>query len=118
MPLVTFIFFVKMGITYLSTGIRGQQGKFLVQMYTYLLFWVPLSVIISSLILVAFSFSLGPYPILVALALDIYGIVLNIFSIKAVHHLSGGSATEVVLISTIGLFLVLGLGIVIVSIII
>ena len=118
MPLVTCIFFLKMGITYLFTGIRGQQGKFLAQMYTYLLFWVPLSIIISSLILVAFSFSLGPYPILVALALDIYGTVLNIFSIRAVHRLSGGSATEVVLISMIGLFLVLGLGIVIVSIII
>ena len=117
-PLIICIFFVKMGITYLFTGIRGQQGKFLAQIYTYLLFWVPLSVIISSLILVAFNFSLGPYPLLIALVLDIYGIVLNIFSIKAVHRLSGGSATEVVLISIIGLFLVLGLGIVIVSIII
>jgi hypothetical protein len=85
-------FFIVVGIQYLLAKAFQGEGNFLRQGYTYLLFEVPISII---------SYLLGFIPILggiAGFALFIYGVVLNVFSIMAVHRLSGGKATGVVLI--------------------
>ncbi len=102
-------FFIGQGITYLIAKAFGGQGTFLRQGYTYLLYYVPITTV---------STLLGIIPVLGSLlgaALSIYGIVLEVFSIQAVHRLSGGKATLVVLLPVIiavvlgcVLFLVLG----------
>jgi hypothetical protein len=104
---VPLFFFIGVGIYYLLAKAFGGDGTFLRQGYAYLLFQVPLGIITSVL---------GLIPILgglAALALGIYGVVLNIFSIMAVHRLSGGKATAVVLIPIAVVFvLVCALGII------
>jgi hypothetical protein len=85
-------FFIVVGIQYLLAKAFQGEGNFLTQGYTYLLFEVPIAIV---------SYVLGFIPIFGAIAgfaLFIYGIVLNVFSIMAVHRLSGGKATGVVLI--------------------
>ncbi len=85
-------FFIVVGIQYLLAKAFQGQGNFLTQGYTYLLFEVPIFIV---------SYLLGFIPILGSLAgfaLAIYGIVLNVFAIMAVHRLSGGKAVGVVLI--------------------
>ena len=85
-------FFIVVGIQYLLAKAFRGEGNFLTQSYTYLLFEVPISIV---------SYLLGFIPILggiAGFALAIYGIVLNVFAIMAVHRLSGGKAVGVVLI--------------------
>jgi Yip1 domain len=85
-------FFIVVGIQYLLAKAFQGEGNFLTQGYTYLLFEVPIYIV---------SYLLGLIPIFGAIAgfaLAIYGIVLNVFSIMAVHRLSGGKASGVVLI--------------------
>ena len=89
---VPLLFFIGAGIQYLLARAFRGQGAFLQQCYAVLLYQVPLGII---------SYVIGLVPILggiVAFALAIYGIVLNVFAIMAVHRLSGGRATAVVLI--------------------
>jgi hypothetical protein len=88
-------FFIGVGILYLIAKAFGGEGTFLAQGYTYLLFEVPLGIITSVLSLIPI---LGG---LVAFAVGIYAIVLQIFSLMAVHRLSGGKATLVVFIPVI-----------------
>lgn len=90
--IIPVFFFISMGIFYGLSKAFGGQGRFVTQSYTYLLFSVPIGIVTSivNLIPIAGSF--------IALAVGIYSIVLNIFSIMAVHRLSGGKATAVVLI--------------------
>jgi len=93
-------FFIVVGIQYLLAKAFKGEGNFLTQGYTYLLFEVPISII---------SYLLGLIPILggiAGFALAIYGIVLNVFAIMAVHRLSGGKAAGVVLIPVAVLFLI------------
>jgi hypothetical protein len=90
--LVPIGFFIGVGIYYLIAKALGGQGTFLAQSYTTLLYSVPIGIL---------TFALRLIPILGALAaaaLGIYGIVLQVFAIMAVHRLSGGKATAVVLI--------------------
>ena len=90
--IIPLSFFIGQGIIYLIAKAFGGTGTFLRQGYTYLLISVPLGIISSAL---------GLIPILggfVAFGLGIDGIVLQIFSLMAVHRLSGGKATAVVLI--------------------
>ncbi len=85
-------FFILVGIQYLIAKAFQGEGRFLTQSYTTLLYQVPIY---------AASYVLGLIPILggiAGFALYIYSIVLNVFSIMAVHRLSGGKATAVVLI--------------------
>lgn len=85
-------FFIIVGIQYLLAKAFGGNGDFKQQAYNYLLFYVPLTLV---------SNVVGLVPVLggvVGFALGIYQIVLNVFSIMAVHRLSGGKATWVVLI--------------------
>src|SRR6266550_6913372 len=89
---VPVFFFILVGIQYLLAKAFQGQGNFLTQSYTTLLFEVPISIA---------SYLLGFIPILGSIAgfaLAIYGIVLNVFAIMAVHRLSGGKAVGVVLI--------------------
>ena len=96
---VPVTFFIVVGIQYLLAKAFKGEGNFLTQSYTYLLFEVPIAIV---------SYLLGFIPIfggIAGFALFIYGIVLNIFSIMAVHRLSGGKASAVVLIPIAVLFL-------------
>jgi hypothetical protein len=90
--LVPLGFFIVVGVYYLLAKAFGGQGTFLAQGYSFLLYQVPIGIL---------SGVIGLIPILggiVAFALYIYGIVLNVFLIMATHRLSGGKATAVVLI--------------------
>ena len=105
---VPLTFFIGVGILFLLAKAFHGEGTFLTQSYTSLLYQVPIYVINS-----LFSL-LGTIPIaggiivgLVSLVVFIYSIVLNVYQIMAVHRLSGGKATWVVLIPYIILFVLL-----------
>ncbi len=101
--LIPLFFFIVMGIIYSLAKAFGGQGKFVTQGYACLLFGVPLGIISSLLTLLPLA------GLFLALGLLIYGIVLAIFSIMAVHRLSGGKASAVVLIPiAVGLILYCG----------
>jgi Yip1 domain len=93
-------FFLGQGITYLLAKAFGGQGDFMTQAYTLLLFQVPIGIVSLLLSLIPFVGSLGSF------AASVYSIVLQIFALMAVHRLSGGKATAVVLIPVgVGLLL-------------
>lgn len=92
-------FFIVVGIQYLLAKAFGGNGTFVQHGYNYLLFETPIAVVSSVL---------GLIPVLgglLAAALGIYGIVLNVYAVMASHRLSGGKATWVVLIPIIAIFL-------------
>lgn len=96
---VPISFFILVGIQYLLAKAFKGEGSFLTQGYTTLLFEVPIYII---------SYLLGLIPIfggIAGFALLIYGWVLNVFAIMAVHRLSGGKASAVVFIPIAVLFL-------------
>ena len=96
-------FFIVVGIQYLLAKAFGGNGNFKQQGYSYLLLYVPL-VLISDVL------SLIPIVgLIVGFAVGIYQIVLNVFSIMAVHRLSGGKATAVVLIPIAALIVLISL---------
>ena len=101
--LIPLFFFIGMAIIYGLARAFGGQGTFLTQSYTYLLFDVPLGIVSSLIALIPIA---GGF---IAIAIGIYRIVLAIFSVMAVHRLSGGKATAVVLIP-IGVALLLACG--------
>lgn len=90
--LIPIGFFISVGIYYLIAKAFGGQGTFLAQSYTTLLYGVPIGILSSVLRLIPILGGLA------AFALGIYGIVLQVFAIMAVHRMSGGKATAVVLI--------------------
>jgi hypothetical protein len=90
--LIPIGFFIGVGIYFLIARAFGGRGTFLAQSYTTLLYSVPIGILSSVLRLIPILGALA------AFALGIYGIVLQIFAIMAVHRLSGGKATAVVLI--------------------
>ena len=92
--IITFpiMLFIGQGITYLFAKAFSGSGTFLRQIYSYLLILVPIGIISSALNFIPI---LGP---VIAFGLGVYVIVLQIFSLMAVHRLSGGKATAVVLI--------------------
>jgi hypothetical protein len=101
-PLIISVFFVSVGIRYLIAKAFRGQGTFLAQGYTNLLFAVPLGILS---VLVSWVPLLSG---LVVLGITVYTVVLHIFSIMAVHRLSGGKATAVVLIPlAVGILLML-----------
>ncbi len=112
--LIVFIplgFFFSVGILYLIAKAFKGSGTFLQQSYTGLLFGVPIGILSLLLSLIPLLGSIAGF------ALSIYSIVLNVFSIMAVHRLSGGKATLVVLLpAIIGLLIACALIIVFVSI--
>jgi len=102
--LIPAFFFLGMAILYGLAKAFGGQGRFVTQSYTYLLFDTPLGIISSIVSLIPFA------GLLIAFIIGVYRIVLAIFSIMAVHRLSGGRATAVVLIP-IGVALLLACGV-------
>jgi hypothetical protein len=82
-------FFIWMGLLYLMAKAFNGQGTFLEQSYATVLFQAPLAVLSSILTAI-------PFLSWISFAIFIYGIVLQVFAIMAVHHLSGGKATTVV----------------------
>ncbi len=90
--IIPVAFFIGMGIFYALAKAFGGQGTFLQQSYATLLFQVPLGILTSLIGLIPIA---GAF---IALAIDIYLIVLQVFAIMGVHRLSGGKATAVVLI--------------------
>src|SRR6266516_4648017 len=89
---VPVFFFILVGIQYLLAKAFQGQGNFLTQSYTTLLFEVPINIVSYVLVFIPFLGGIAGF------ALAIYGIVLNVFAIMAVHRLSGGKAVGVVLI--------------------
>lgn len=89
---VPLFFFIGMGIYYGLAKAFGGQGRFLTQCYTFLLFGVPLGIISSLIALIPFA------GVFIGFAVGVYEIVLDIFAVMAVHRLSGGKATAVILI--------------------
>lgn len=98
---VPIVFFIGMGILYGLSKAFGGQGTFLRQSYATLLFQVPLGILTALIGLIPIA---GGF---IGLAIEIYAIVLQIFAIMAVHRLSGGKATAVVLIPVAVLFLLI-----------
>ncbi|HEX9069289.1 MAG TPA: Yip1 family protein [Ktedonobacterales bacterium] len=90
--LVPIGFFFSAGIYYLLARGFGGQGSFLEQVWIFLLFQAPISVIVAIASLIPLLGSL------VSLAGFIYEIVLSIFAIAATHRLTMGRASAVVLI--------------------
>jgi hypothetical protein len=106
---VPITFFILVGIQYLLAKAFKGEGNFLTQGYTTLLFEVPIYIL---------SYLLGLIPILggiVGFALLIYGWVLNVFAIMAVHRLSGGKASAVVFIPIAVIFLLVFLCVIVLA---
>lgn len=89
---VPLFFFIGAGIYFGLAKAFGGQGRFVTQCYTFLLYGVPLGIIASVLGLIPIAGSF------IGAALGIYEIVLDVFAVMAVHRLSGGKATAVILI--------------------
>lgn len=107
--LVPLYFFIGVGVQYALAMALSGRGTFLTQTYTTALYQVPLN-ILSKLIVILLVFIPGIGVFiggLISLLLFVYGIVLNIFSIMAVHRLSGGKASIVVIIPYVILFVLL-----------
>lgn len=83
--------FLGEGITYLLARAFGGQGSFLVQVYTSLLYQVPIGLVTVALSLIPFVGSIGSLG-------SIYAYVLRFFQVKAVHRLTTGNALAVLLI--------------------
>jgi Yip1 domain len=92
-------FFIGVGIQFLLAKAFKGEGTFLTQSYSVLLYQVPTAIIYYIISFLRFIPIAGIWIVdLVALATWIYQVVLNVFQIMAVHRLSGGKATAVVLI--------------------
>jgi hypothetical protein len=96
-------FFLGQGITYLLAQAFGGQGSFLAQAYNALLIQTPITIISYILAFIPIVGSVGSL-------IGIYVYVLEVFSLMAVHRLSGGKATAVVLIPVVAGF-VLGIAV-------
>ena len=104
--------FISLGIYHLIAKMFGGTGTFLAYMYSYLLYGVPLTLLTILLVLIPFVGSI------IASAISIYMIVLQIFMTMAVHRLRGGRATfAVLLLPIIGFVLAIVGGIIIFTLI-
>ncbi len=94
--LVPLFFFIGVGILHLIAKAFKGQGNFLQYSYSILLFTLPLNILANLFQLIPVA---GPILFLVVISLaGIYEIVLSIFATMAVHRLSGGKASAVILI--------------------
>lgn len=105
--LIPLFFFIGQGIIFGLAKAFGGQGRFVVQSYTTLLYYVPIGIVTGIVGLVPYIGNV------VVFAAGIYEIVLSIFAIMAVHRLSGGRASAVVLIP-IGVAVLLACGFIVV----
>jgi len=89
---VPILFFLLMGIVYLLARAFGGQGTFLEQCNTSLYVQAPLGIFSKLLALIPFVGRI------LNSVLSLYGIVLQVFVIMAVHRLSRGKAIATILI--------------------
>ncbi|GCE48644.1 hypothetical protein EI42_03986 [Thermosporothrix hazakensis] len=93
--MVPILFFLWNGIVFGCVRLLlGGKGSFLQQCYTSLLFTVPLGLLTDIISLIPVVGSI--VSAIVGPASFIYGIVLTIFSLMAVHRFSGGRASTAV----------------------
>jgi len=105
--LVVAVFFLLTGLFYVYAKRAGGQATFLAHSYTTLLFLVPGGMIVGILMLLTgFVPVLGWLPLLAWL---MYSTILEILVIKAVHSLSGGKATAVVLLPPVVAIVIAGI---------
>jgi hypothetical protein len=120
------LLFAYVGIQFaLAKAFKG-SGSFMQQLYNQLLFLVPLDIVASVFTRVLgglltyvdpYSTHMGVQLTLVllqalgALGIGVYILVLNVYSLMAVHRFSGGKATASVLIPLGTVFLVLFIGV-------
>jgi hypothetical protein len=105
---VPLSFFIGVGIQFLIAKAFKGEGTFLTQSYTSLLYQVPLYIIVSLLSLLSVIPIAGVIIAgLVSFASFVFGVILNVFQLMAVHRLSGGKAVWVVLIPYIVAFVLL-----------
>ncbi len=95
--------FLSTGIYYLIAKAFKGRGEFLTQLYTTLLFLIPLNTVTLLLFLIPFV------GWVLAFALGIYSIFLYIYMLMAVHRLSGGKATLVYFIPVIAAFILIAI---------
>jgi Yip1 domain len=99
---VPLLFFLLMGIVYLLAKSFGGQGTFLQQCHSSLQIQVPLGIMSKILALI---------PVVGRILnsiLSLYGIVLQVVVIMAVHRLSRGKAIAVLLIPVLGIAVLTG----------
>jgi hypothetical protein len=99
---VPLLFFLLMGIVYLFARVLGGQGTFLEQCNTSLSIQLPLGILSKILALI---------PVVGRLLnsfLSLYGIVLQVFVIMAVHRLSRGRAIVALLLPVVGIVVLTG----------
>ena len=99
---VPLLFFLLMGFVYLLARAFGGQGTFLEQCYSSLTIEVPLGILSK---LLAFIPGVGR---ILNSVLSLYGIVLQVFVIMAVHRLSKGKAIATILIPLVTIGAVAG----------
>ncbi len=96
------LFFLLMGIVYLLAKAFGGRGTFLEQCQTSLQIQVPLGILSKILALI---------PVVGRIlnsVLSLYGIVLQVIVIMAVHRLSRGKAIAVILLPLVGIVVLTG----------
>jgi hypothetical protein len=99
-------FYLTNGLVYLGARVLGGTGDFGTQTYLQSLFAVPLGIVASAVNLVP---CVG---IIAALALAVYGIVLNVRAVKVVHNLTTGKAVAAVLVPALLLGLLVACGVI------
>lgn len=92
-------FYLNNGLTYLGARMFGGSGDYGSQTYLQSLFFVPIGIVTSAVVLVSVIPIAGPcIVVVVALALAIYSIVLNVRAIKVVHNLTTGKAVAAIFV--------------------
>ncbi len=95
-------FYLGNGITYLGARIFGGTGSDNTQIYLVSLFAVPVGIVTGALGMIP---CLGA---LVALAVSIYSIILNVRVVKVVHTLTTGRAVAAILVPPLVVMVVFG----------
>jgi hypothetical protein len=100
-------FYISNGLAYLGARVLGGSGDFGTQTYLQSLFAVPLGIAAAAVNLVP---CVG---IIAALALAVYGFILNVRAIKVVHDLTTGKAVAAVLVPALLLGLLVACGVIV-----
>jgi hypothetical protein len=97
-------FYISNGLAYLGARVLGGTGDFGTQTYLQSLFAVPIGIVAAAVNLVP---CVG---VIAALALAVYGLVLNVRAVKVTHNLTTGKALAAVLVPALllGLLVVCG----------
>jgi hypothetical protein len=100
-------FYISNGLAYLGARVLGGTGDFGTQTYLQSLFAVPLGIVAAAVNLVPCVGAIA------ALALAVYGLVLNVRAVKVVHNLTTGKAAAAVLVPALLLGLLVACGVIV-----